>query len=149
MSTETKAEAEAYVDVEARSKADAEAKAEAKVQGEAQSALLTERGIQCQKAHELVDLWFYGEWDAVQFKRWLVLTAQPEDSVDLPSLGKLVAVLGLLLGGMAPPTPPARVAAPAPTPPAQAPKPATRPAPTPEPPPVPTQHPRTPTTPTR
>jgi hypothetical protein len=116
MSTEAEAEVEAeaaYVDVEARSKAAAEAQAETKAQGEAQSAVLTTRGIQCQKAHELIDLWFYGVWDAEQFKRWLVLTAAdgealpPGETPDPPTLAKLVVVIGLLLGGMAPPTPPA------------------------------------------
>lgn len=119
MSTET----ETYVDVEARAKAAAEAQAETKAQGEAQSAVLTTRGIQCQKVHELVDLWFYGVWDAEQFKRWAVLTAAdgealpPGENPDPPSLAKLVAVIGLLLGGMAPPDPPALAAASEPAPP--------------------------------
>jgi hypothetical protein len=93
-----------YLAAEAFARSAVEAKAEAEVQAIASAALTTERGIQCAKAHELVDLWFFGEWDEAKFRRWAVLTG----SEDPPALGKIIAVMGLLLGGMTPPPPPAR-----------------------------------------
>jgi len=91
-----------WIAAEAFAKRAADAKEAAEIQAIASAAVTTERGIQCQKAHELIDLWFYGDWDTAKFQRWAVLTA----SENPPSLAQMIAAMGLLLGGMTPPPPP-------------------------------------------
>ena len=87
-----------YDDIEARARANQEAAATAKAQTEVYTAIATERGIQCQKAHELVDLWF-ADWDAEKAKRWVALTASDGDVPDLtPNVDHVLALIGLCLG---------------------------------------------------
>ena len=85
-------------DIETRAKAMAEAKAEETAQIVAHAAVRTERYIQCQKAHELIDLWF-STWDEEKAKRWAVLSSGAGDgSTDLtPNVDHVLAVLGLCL----------------------------------------------------
>jgi transposase InsO family protein len=87
-----------YVDAEERMRANQEAAAAAKAQTEIYTGMATERGIQCQKAHELVDLWF-SDWDAEKVKRWVALTASDGDVPDLtPNVDHVLALIGLCLG---------------------------------------------------
>ena len=74
-------EAVVYEDVEARVRANQEAAAEAKAQTEVFTGVATERGIQCQKALEIITLWFY-DWEPEHLKHWNALSGDQRPTVD-------------------------------------------------------------------
>ena len=69
-----------YDDIVARAKANSEAAAAAKAQTEIYTAVATERGIQCQKAHEIIDLWF-ATWEPSHALQWKSLSGDQRPSV--------------------------------------------------------------------
>lgn len=81
MSTDT------YVDPVVHAQAMADAKALEKAQTEAYTGAATERGIQCGKAHEIIDLWF-ALWEPPHVLRWEVISGGQR-----PSLAAAMALI--------------------------------------------------------
>jgi hypothetical protein len=81
-----------YDDIVARAKANSEAAAAAKAQTEIYTAVATERGIQCQKAHEIIDLWF-ATWEPSHALQWKSLSGDQR-----PSVGAAMALIETCLG---------------------------------------------------
>jgi len=81
-----------YDDIVARAKANSEAAAAAKAQTEIYTAVATERGIQCQKAHEIIDLWF-ATWEPADVLHWKALSGDQR-----PSVGAALGLIEVCLG---------------------------------------------------
>ena len=81
-----------YDDITARAKANSEAAAAAKAQTEIYTAVATERGIQCQKAHEIIDLWF-ATWEPSHALQWKALSGDQR-----PSVGAALGLIEVCLG---------------------------------------------------